>query len=369
MKRILLLYITELSGHHKASMAIERAIKLLDPAAETLNVNSFNYTNPILEKIINKTYMSVIKRTPEVWEYLYDNPSVVKNTQRLKEAIHRHNSKKLSALLNDFRPDAVVATQAFPCGIIADIKKSSNPDISLVGALTDFYPHSYWVYEAVDRYVVASEEAKQRFIHDGIPEEKIKILGIPIDVKFKEKKPKEQIKQKLNLDLDKPVVLIMGGGAGLGPIKTIVLTMDRLYTDLQVIVVAGANAKLYKYLVKKAGCFKKKIIPLGYSDNIDELMEASDIVITKPGGITVSEALAKALPILIVNPIPGQEAKNTKFLIKSGAAIKAENNMEVATLLENLFSMPSKLKAMADAAARISKPNSAQDIAKMILEL
>ncbi len=358
-----------MSGHHKASLAIEKALKLQQPFVETMCVNSFNYTNPVLEKIINRTYMGIIRRTPEVWEYLYDNPKVVKNTQRLKDAIHKYNSKKLKMLLDSFKPDVVVTTQAFPCGIVADLKKSFNLNILLMGVLTDFYPHSYWMYESVDRYVVASEEAKQRFLHDGISADKVKIMGIPIDVKFRQKKAVKQTKERLNLNLNKPVVLVMGGGSGLGPIKTAVLILERLNADVQIIVVTGTNKKLYKYLNKKAPSFKKKLMPLEYSDNIDELMEISDILITKPGGITVSEALAKSLPILIINPIPGQEAKNTRFLVKSGAAVKAENQIELSALLENLFSMPSKLKAMSEAAYKISKPNSATDIANMIINL
>ena len=368
-KRVLLLYITEFSGHHRASLAVEKALKHVEPAAETLCVNSFHYTNPVLEKIINTTYMGVIKKTPEVWEYLYDNPKVVKNTQRLKEAIHRYSSKKLITLLDDFKPDVVVATQAFPCGIIADLKKTFNLNISLIGVLTDFYPHSYWMYESANRYVVPSEEAKQRFIRDGIPQEKVEIMGIPIDIKFSQEKSKEQIRKKFHLSAQTPTVLVMGGGGGIGPIKVIISTLEKLKADIQVIVVSGTNTRLYKYLLKKVKSFRKKLIPLEYSEDIDELMEVSSILITKPGGITVSEALAKSLPILIINPIPGQEAKNTKFLVKVGAAVKADNQAELSVLLENLFAMPSKLKAMSEAASGISKPDAAVDIAKMIIDL
>lgn len=367
--RILLLYITTSSGHHKASLAIEKALNILSPQSEVLAVNSFNYTNPILEKIISKTYMGIIKRTPEVWEYLYDNPKIVRNTQRLKKTIHKHASRKLKTLLDDFRPDVVATTQAFPCGIVADIKKTYNLKIPLVGVLTDFYPHAYWMYESVDRYVVATEEAKQRFIRDGIPEDRIMILGIPIDIKFSEAKPKSPIKEKLNLDKEKSTILVMGGGQGLGPIKAVVFTLQRVATDIQIIIATGTNARLYKYLNKKAPRFKKRLIPLGYSENIDELMEISDIIITKPGGITASEALAKSLPILIINPIPGQEAKNAQYLIKSGAAIQVEDYADMPALIENLFSMPSKLKAMAQAAERIGKPKSAMDVAKMLIGL
>ena len=161
----------------------------------------------------------------------------------------------------------------------------------------------------------------------------------------------------------------MGGGQGLGPFKSIMLTLERLSTEAQSIFVAGTNKKLYKYLSKKTPKLKKQFKVLSYSEDIDELMDLSDIIITKPGGITTSEALAKGLPLLIVNPIPGQEAKNTKFLVNSGAAIKANNQDELKTLLENLFAMPSKLNVMSEAAMGIGKPLSSLDTARMIIEL
>ncbi|MBN1404980.1 MAG: glycosyltransferase [Candidatus Omnitrophica bacterium] len=368
-KKILLLYITISSGHHKASLAVEKAIKTLSPDTETMSINSFNYTNPILEKIINKTYMGIIRRTPEVWEYLYDNPKVVKNTQNLKAAMHKYNSKKMLSLVNDFKPDVICATQAFPCGITAEIKKSFNVNAALVGVLTDFYPHSYWVYDSVDRYVVASETAKQRLVNDGIPENKIKILGIPIDPKFSQVKSRDIIREKFNLDKNKPVILVMGGGQGLGPIKAIAHVLEKIPIDAQVVIVAGTNVKLYKYLIKKTAGYKKRFIILEYSDAIDELMQAADVIVTKPGGITASEALAKSLPIIIINPIPGQEAKNSKFLIESGAAVKADNQHELSVLLESLLYTPLKLRAMSQAANKISKPNSSMDVANMVLGL
>src|SRR3989338_2987771 len=121
-KRILLMYISYNSGHHRSSIAIERALKMLQPQTEVLNINGFNYTNPILERVINRTYMSVIKRKPQIWDYLYDNPKVFKKVQALRDFIHNMNFEKLQALLDDFKPDAIVCTQAFTCGMIADLK-------------------------------------------------------------------------------------------------------------------------------------------------------------------------------------------------------------------------------------------------------
>ncbi len=368
-KRILLLYISVLSGHHRAAMAIEKSLLSLDPETQIFSINSFHYTNPILEKVINRTYNGIIKRTPEVWEYLYDNPKIVKNTQALKEMMHRYNSTKMKALITDFNPDIVVCTQAFPCGLVADYKVTYGSNLSLVGILTDFYPHSYWVYEAVDKYVVASHDAKDRLLANGIMENRVHVFGIPIDSRFNITHDKLVIYEKMELDSDKKTVLIMGGSGGLGPIKKVVAALDRISLDIQIVVVTGTNDKLVRYLKNRMQRFSKKIVVTGYADNIDELMEISDIIITKPGGLTVSEALAKSVPILIINPIPGQELKNTEFLLKEGAAIKAVNEAEAAILVESLCSTTVKLDAMKQASTRIGNPDSAMNIAKMLQEL
>ena len=225
-KRVLLMYISKNSGHHHASVAIENALHKLSDDIETSNINSFCYTNPILEKIINRTYMSIIKRRPEVWGYLYDNPNVVKKTQKLRDSIHRYNSKKMRALLDEFKPHAVICTQAFPCGIIADQKKTYRTNLLLCGVLTDYAPHSYWLYDAVDLYFVPSEETKEKLILNGIAKDKIKLTGIPIDLRFQKIIDRQKVIENLGLSPDLPVVLIMGGSQGVGPMKEILPILD-----------------------------------------------------------------------------------------------------------------------------------------------
>ncbi|MFA6320704.1 MAG: glycosyltransferase [Candidatus Omnitrophota bacterium] len=366
MKRVLLLFISEHSGHHCASLAIEKALHDLEPSIETFNINSFNYTNPILEKIINRAYMGVVKRTPELWDYLYDNPKVLKQTQALRAMMHKFNTDKLKTLLEEFRPDAVVCTQAFPCGMVADYKKTFNLNLPIFGVLTDYAPHSYWIYNNVDQYIVPSKETGDKLIANGIDPVKIKDYGIPIDSKFQNISEKSLLVEKLGLDKGKPCILIMGGTQGLGPIKELVRILDRSESDMQFIIACGTNKKLYKWL--KPRCYRKKTIILSYATNIDELMQVADIILTKPGGITTAEALAKGLPMLIVNPLPGQEAMNTKFLLKEGVAVKAESPEDVSVLLKELLDNKSKLQAMSDTARSLSRPDSSVMIAKSVLE-
>lgn len=368
-KRIILMYISEISGHHSATIAIEKALKILEPHTEILNINAFNYTNPISEKIVNRIYMSVIKSTPQIWEYLYDNPKVVKKLENLKKSVHRFNSPKLKNLFDKFRPDAVVCTQAFPCGMVADFKETYNSGLPLIAVLTDYIPHAYWIYDQVDYYITPSEEVTQRLIKKGAPAQKIKMLGIPFEPKFNEHIPRLKIIQKLKLQNNLPTILIMGGGQGLGPIKTIVKTLEKVKSDFQEIIVAGSNKKLYKSLKRKIKRYKKKILLFGYADNINELMEVSDIIITKPGGITSAEALAKKLLMIIVKPIPGQEANNARYLTEKEVAIKIDKPKEVNPVVEDLLKNPARLNRMREACGRISKPNASFDIAKLLLSL
>jgi processive 1,2-diacylglycerol beta-glucosyltransferase len=179
--------------------------------------------------------------------------------------------------------------------------------------------------------------------------------------------PKHKIIQKLKLENDIPTLLIMGGGQGLGPIKTIVKRLDRLKLDFQEIIVTGTNKKLYNSLKKKIKKYKKRILLFGYTDDINELMDASDIIITKPGGLTSAEALTKRIPMIIVKPIPGQEANNASYLTEQKVAVKVDNPKDVSSMVEDLLSNPDKLQRMREASRCISKPSSSLDIARLLL--
>ena len=367
--RIILMYISEISGHHSATLAVEKAIKILSPGAEVLNINVFNYTNPTSEKIVNRIYMGVIKRTPGVWNYLYDNPAVAQKIEKIKESIHKFNSPKLKNLFDGFKPDAIACTQAFPCGMVADFKKTYNSDIPLLAILTDYVPHSYWIYDNIDYYITPSEEVMLRLIKKGVAPHKIKSLGIPVDPKFNKNVLKNKVMHKLGLNPNLFTVLIMGGGQGLGPIKTIVKSLEKVKKEFQEIIVTGINKKLYNSLKRKIKKYKKRILLFGYINNIEEIMGIADVIITKPGGVTTAEALAKKIPMIIVKPIPGQETNNTAYLTGKEAAIKVDNPKDINRIMEALLSSPAKLKYFSESAGRLSKPNASLDIAALLLEL
>ncbi|MDO8488806.1 MAG: glycosyltransferase [Candidatus Omnitrophota bacterium] len=368
-KRIILMYISEVSGHRSATMAIEKALKQLRPDTEILNINAFNYTNPISEKVINRIYMEVIKRTPKIWDYLYDNPSVVKGLENIKRRVHKSNSPKLKKLFDSFNPDLVVCTQAFPCGMVADYKKTYCVNLPLVAVLTDYIPHSYWVYDTVDYYITPSEEVSARLEKKGVAKHKIRSYGIPFDHKFNQKLDTANIFSKLGLNKQKPVVLIMGGGQGLGPIKTIVKSLEKSKYDICELIVAGINKKLFNSLKRNIKHYKKDIHLFGFIQNIHELMQIATLIISKPGGVTTAEVLSMGLPMVIVKPIPGQEINNTNFLTYKGAAIKVDEPKIVYQVIDELLANKTRLEQLKSSALKIAKPQASMDIAKLLLNL
>ncbi len=365
------MYITKVSGHRQATMAVQKALKELDDSVETPIINGFGYTYPRLEKVVHGAYMSVIKTTPKVWDYLYDNPRIVKKSKSIKKFLHKTSYAKLDKLFEKHRPDTVVCTQAFPCGMVADYKRAKGLDFKLVGVLTDYAPHSFWINDGVDYYIVPSADAKERFVAKGIPEDVIKVYGIPIKSKFAVQLDKRPIADGLGLDLSIPTILIMGGGQGLGPIKSVVKSLMKIELPLQMIVLTGVNKKLVKWLDDKAhkkNKHGKKFLYYEYANNVDELMEVSDLIITKPGGMTTSESLAKGLPMVIVNPIPGQEMRNTDFLLKKGIGIRIDKTSDISEEIELLLKSPDVLAKMRQAAFENAHPHAAQDIARLILD-
>jgi len=368
-KRILLLHISRVSGHRSAACAVERAIKILEPQAKVLNIDAFKYTNPISTRIVNYIYLNVIQRIPFLWRYLYDNQKFIKSTEKIKSAIHNFNAPKLKAIIDQFRPQVIACTQAYPCGIIADLKRIYNIDIPLLAILTDYIPHSYWIYPEVNFYIIPCADLEKKLLEKGVLAQRIKPLGIPVDPKFNKIFQRQELKEKLGLDTDRPVVLIMGGSHGLGPLKKIVRFLDKAQTDFQELVVTGINKRLFRYLRKKSPFYKKHMRVFGYVENIEELMAVSDMLITKPGGVSISEALAMGLPILIVRPIPGQEESNTVYLIKHGAAIRVKREEEVTQIVEDLLNNPQLLTQLSSAARVMGRPSSGMDIATFILNL
>jgi len=275
--------------------------------------------------------------------------------------------KKIKRIVKEFEPTCFVATQAFPCGIIADFKEQFSLNIPLVAVVTDYYPHRFWIDEKVNKYIVACQVAKEILVSEGVMADKVKILGIPISVKFLHSYAKDEICHDLGFKNDLNTVVIMGGGLGLGPFERVAWELDEMDHDFQMIVICGHNKKLYKRFIKIKEKFKKPIFCFGYTEHVHKIMDFADIIITKGGGITVSESLAKGVALIIAHPIPGQEERNVRYLLDKNAVVKIDNEYQITDAVRDLLDNKKKMYSLKEHAKEISFIDSSLRVAELIL--
>jgi processive 1,2-diacylglycerol beta-glucosyltransferase len=364
--RVLFLYISMSSGHQRAANAIEEALSLLAPSWETSGVDAFSFAYPTIGKLIARTYLEILRHTPVLWDFVYDNPDVETATREIREVLNLISRRKMRSLIKTHNPAALVCTQAVPCSVFAAEKRNGKLHIPLIAVITDFAIHSYWVHPEVDLYCVASEEARRYLIHQGLSASKIAVTGIPISPSFLQRFPREQVRAELDLDPNRPTVLVMGGSQGLGPLQEMV---DHLQSySFQIVVTAGVDRDLFRHLQKRYAK-DRRVRVFGYTKMVNSLMDAADLLITKPGGLTSSEALAKNLPMIICNPIPGQEERNARYLLKQGVAEEAHEPEEIARLAQTLFHHPARLKRMSERTKEVATPYAAMEVARHVFRM
>ncbi|MBI3291888.1 MAG: glycosyltransferase [Elusimicrobia bacterium] len=364
--RILFLYISAFSGHQRAADAIREALADCAPSIATHGVDSFTYAYPLIGRLVARAYIEILKHTPQIWEYLYDNPDVEAATRELRDLLNIMNSPKVERLLQQWKPSVLVCTQAVPASVIAAQKRRGKLSLPFIAIITDYAVHSYWLYPEVDLYLVASDEVKRDMVRRGIRPQRIAVTGIPISPRFLTVMPKKEARLRLHLDSDRPTVLLMGGSQGLGPMSE---TLSALRDDplgIQCLVVTGLNRSLYRELRQRLGRDRRVRI-LGYSQSIPRFMDAADLIVTKPGGMTSSEAMAKGLPMIITNPIPGQEERNARYLLRQGVAERANSVEELVHLVQHLLQRPERLQRMANRAALVARPRAAYTAVDLIL--
>ncbi len=367
LNRILLFYISVNSGHQMAAMAIEDAIRIVDRNVETLNINHFHYTNPVLAKLIMKGYHGMLRKTPELWDYLYDNNVVREKTSKLMELVYKLNTIKIHRLIQWYKPELIVCTQAFPCVAMAEYKRTRKVQIPLVGVVTDYGIHSYWVDKDINLYIVPTVNCRDRLVQLGVDSKRIEVHGIPISPRFSVPLEAAKIRHRLGINGSTPVVLIMGGSRGMISIDEIVEDLARLPEPLHLLAICGANRSLYRRLQKLQGRCQASISVFSYVSNIEELMSIADVMVTKPGGLTITESLSKKLPLIIINPIPGQEAKNTEFLINNQVAIKANDSRDVSQQVSGLLGSARERESLRQRINNLGVKNAGLDIAKRVI--
>lgn len=367
--KVHIFHISEFGGHSQAAHNIKEAILAKQENAQAINLNSFQYFYPRTEKIVNFIYTIVIKKIPSLWGKAYNRKTIIKNLMPWRTIVSFISFPKLDRYIKAKNPDCFVTTQAFPCGLIADYKKKYRSKIPLVASITDFYPHSFWVHPFVDKYIVASYEAKQALVSEGVSPKRIHVLGIPISIRFAKDYKRSLIIKEFGFFEKLNSVLVMGGGLGIGPIEETVASLDRIEHDFQIIVVCGRNKFLYRRLKKKRAKIKKPLFIFGYTDSIDKIMTFSDIIVTKAGGITVSEALAKKMAIIITKPLPGQEEFNVDFLLRKKAILRADTPFQIQRAISALLKDPEKLSQLKGEAGENAFGDSSLKIADLVFSL
>jgi processive 1,2-diacylglycerol beta-glucosyltransferase len=271
-------------------------------------------------------------------------------------------------MMKKYRPQAVICTQAAPAVALAAARKRGDLKVPLICAVTDFGVHSYWLHPEVDLYLVAHEDVKNELIHRGIDPDKIRCTGIPIRPAFGETHDQTEERARLRISLSKKTILLMGGSRGLGSLDDLVEALKMIPLGFQTLVVCGQNKSLHRKITDMTRGYADFHV-LSYTKDLPRLMAASDILITKPGGLTCSEALAMGLPMVLTNPIPGQEERNVRFLTRHNVAMLARTPEELVVSVSNLLRYPKKLHNLRLRAKMIAKPHSAWEAARLIFDL
>ncbi|MBO8137055.1 MAG: glycosyltransferase [Desulfotomaculum sp.] len=369
LNKILILTVSAGDGHTRAAQAVERQFKELYPNARVEIVDTFRYASPLVEKMVRGAYLEIIKISPMLYGYLYyraekDQPLSRAAKLEFNRITNKLTAPKLISLINSFQPQVVLCTHPFPLGILSTLKLEGKLDIPVMAAVTDFTVHPFWIYPGVDYYCIAAEELKPAFIKHGVSTEKVVVTGIPIDPEFNRIENKDQLKKKLKLKKDVPAILVMGGGLGMGPLEDVVKVLGRKHCQL--LVVCGRNNALKKKIEETAEEMQGSVYVYGFVRNIHEIMGASDLMVTKAGGLSCSEAVALGLPLFITKPIPGQEERNTEFLVSQGAAVAVKNHKQLLEKISTYLQEPVYIRNMSKAARKIGRANSAKNVVELM---
>jgi processive 1,2-diacylglycerol beta-glucosyltransferase len=368
--RVLVLSASAGAGHLRAADAIEKALRFRGLASEVQHVDVLKYTNQVFRHLYSKAYLDLVNNAPEVLGWLYDHLDVPGRNEQLRLALDRLNTGPFIKYLNKYRPDVAICTHFLPSEIISWLKGEGRVNFLNAVVVTDLDVHAMWLCRNCEHYFVALEETKVHLTALGVPESRVTVSGIPIDPVFGEDKDSRTMRLKHELDEDLFTILVSAGGFGVGPVEHIIQALLGLSQPAQVVVVCGRNEELRSRLAStvrrlaKTSAVAFKL--LGFTTEMDELMTAADLFVGKPGGLTTSEALAKGLPMVVINPIPGQEERNSDHLLEEGIAIRCNNLPALAYKIDRLIAEPGKLLLMRGNALAVGKPQAAFTIIERI---
>lgn len=356
------------AGHIQAAKSICTALCKQYNDVETKIANIFDFFNPYLGKSILRIYLKILGLFPRLYGMMYGwgNESCFALIGR--QVVSGFLAIRMEKYILEYNPSVIVCTHATPAGLVAHLMKQNKLDIPVVVVVTDFVVHRLWVYPEIKHYIVANSNMREFLAGFGVPYAYTEVMGIPVDEKFLLKLDRQKIVSKLQFSSDVKTILIMGGGAGILPMDEIVLCCEQTNIPLQIIVVTGNNKSMYQKMMNLQSKLCNKVQVLGYVEYVHELMAISDLIISKPGGMTSAETLCSGVPMLIYRPIPGQEEANANYLIENNVALRADCLQDIQLIIKRLFADDLEyLTILQQNALRLGQPMSAPNIANYII--
>ena len=370
-RRILVLSASVGAGHLRAAEAVTLALRQLDPTAVVENLDVLDFTNAAFRRLYARSYLDLVNRLPHVLGYFYDlldrPPSPQHKSDRLRLLVEKLNLRRFLRFLRTEQWDVIVNAHFLPAEIIAALRRCEEINTPHLTVTTDFETHRLWVNQPCDHYFTATEEGALNLQQWGVPAADVTVTGIPIHPAFSEPRDLAECRTRFGVAGDRPVVLQLAGGFGVGPVEKLYSGILAVETPLELIVVAGRNEELKTRLEQIEPPPRHRTHVLGFTTQMHELMALANLVVSKPGGLTTSEALACGTPMAVVNPIPGQESRNSDYLLENAAAVKINNLATLPYKLNQLFGTPGRLAQLAANAQRLGHPRAAFDVAQRAL--
>lgn len=391
-KKVLIMSASTGGGHNRAARAIKEELEsrtIDNMSIECEIIDSLKLVNNTMDKVISRGYEKSAIYTPKAYGSVYrlSETNLVSKNEFKGNPLTSLMAKKFRHLLNDKNPDLIIGTHPFPMIALSTLKKnkqsltlsisesfskSNNIDIPpMVSVLTDYTTHSTWIQNEIDYYIVGHEYVKELLVYEGVNTEKVKAFGIPVEKSFLDHRDKDTVLNELGLSSDKLTVLLMGGSFGAGNIKETLEELLTINRDFQILVIAGRNDHLKEKLSKMldSTVHNKNICLLGYTNKMNDILASIDVLISKPGGLTTTEALLNDVPMIVPYCIPGQEEENLDFLTNCGAALRTTKKYSLPVLLKVLIDDPSRLDALRNNIKSIRKSDSAINISNLVVDI
>ena len=366
LKKVMIISSSVGAGHVRAATAVEQACRHSGQFESVQHIDMLHYSSRLFRSLYRMSYVGMVQRSPMLYGWLYRQTDRPWKNIRKRVAVEKWHIRKFIRLLRRERPDVCICTHFLPAEILSWQIAKGKLDTRHLVVVTDFDVHAMWLCRRAEHFFVGMEESRALLMDQGVGEEFVCTSGIPIDRSFTEKKDKGQSRTAVGLDADKRTLLVSAGGMGFGPVVRITRELLKLKHSLQIVVICGRNKRLRKrirrLLTKRPPPAHLRFVVLGFTNQMDTYMSAADLIVGKTGGLTTSEALARHLPFVVFNTIPGQEQRNADYLLENGAALRCNNPETIAYKIDQILAEPGRLEHMQQQAAKLARPQAAQII-------